>query len=173
MHDRLTYSVEEAAALLGISPAKAYRSVRTGELRAVPLGRRRVIPAHVIDALLGLGEPQATAPGIVNEVEVAGRLTRPPEERSTRTGARMATFRLAIGRRDHPVFIDVVVFGKLAEGVSILTRGQLVCVAGRLDQRDWTTADGTRRSVHQIVARRIEALEPPSRDPMASSESHR
>jgi single-strand DNA-binding protein len=163
MHDRLTYSVEQAAALLGISRGKAYHCIRTGELHAVPLGRRLVVPAHVVDAPLGLGEPQAAPPDVINEVEVSGRLTRPPEERLTRTGNRMATLRLAVGGREHPVFIDVVAFGELAEEAVILTKGQRVCVAGRLDQRDWTTEDGFHRSTHQIVARRVEALEPPRR----------
>lgn len=166
MHDRLTYSVEEAAALLGISRAKAYQSVRTGELHAVPIGRRLVVPAHVVDALLGRGQPQAMASDVLNEVEVAGRLTRPPEERPTRTGNRMATLRLAVGGREHPVFIDVVAFGELAHEVAALTKGQRVCVAGRLDQRAWTTGDGLHRSNHQIVARRLEALEPPRRRPV-------
>jgi single-stranded DNA-binding protein len=81
----------------------------------------------------------------------------------------MVTLRLAIhgpdpGRR---VFIDVVAFGDLVDDVVGLTKAQRVCVAGRLDQRDWTGEDGHRRTVHQIVARRVEALEPLSQ-PAAS-----
>lgn len=169
MHDRLTYSVEQAAALLGISRGKAYECVRTGKLHAVPLGRRLVVPAHALDGLLGLGDQKPTPSDAINQVEVAGRLTRRPEERSTRTGNRMATLRLAIGGRnsEHSVFIDVVAFSELVDEVTALTKGQRVCVAGRLDQREWTTDDGFHRSVHQIVARRIEALEPP-RQPAAS-----
>lgn len=51
---RRTYTVPEAAAILGISRAKAYESVRTGELEALQFGRRIVIPAGVIDQLLGI-----------------------------------------------------------------------------------------------------------------------
>ena len=51
---RLTYTVEEAAALIGISRAKAYKCVRSGELRSVHLGRRIVIPAVAIEDLLGM-----------------------------------------------------------------------------------------------------------------------
>lgn len=61
MQDRLTYSVEQAAALLGISRGKAYECIRTGKLHAVPFGRRLVVPAHVIDTLLGLAESQASS----------------------------------------------------------------------------------------------------------------
>lgn len=168
-NERLTYSVEQAAAPLGISRGKAYECIRTGKLQAVPLGRRLVVPAHALDGLLGLGEPQTRSADVINQVEVAGRLTRRPEERPTRSGNRMATLRLAIGGRDteHSVFIDVVAFGDLVAETAVLTKGQRVCIAGRLDQREWTTEDGTHRSVHQIVARRIEALEPPRRQPAA------
>lgn len=55
---RRTYTVPEAAALLGISKAKAYESVRTGEIEALQFGRRIVIPAIVIDQLLGLDAEQ-------------------------------------------------------------------------------------------------------------------
>ena len=50
---RRTYTVAEAAAVLGISRAKAYECVRTGELRALQFGRRIVVPAVVLDELLG------------------------------------------------------------------------------------------------------------------------
>lgn len=49
---RKTYTVAEAAVLLGISRAKAYRCVRSGELHALQFGRRIVVPARVIDDLL-------------------------------------------------------------------------------------------------------------------------
>lgn len=54
---RLTYTVEEAAVLIGISRAKAYKCVRSGELRSVHLGRRIVIPAVAIEDLLGMETP--------------------------------------------------------------------------------------------------------------------
>jgi len=50
---RKTYTVPEAAALLGISRATAYRSVRSGELRALQFGRRIVVPAPVVEEMLG------------------------------------------------------------------------------------------------------------------------
>ena len=49
---RLTRTVEEVAELLGVSRAKAYQCVRTGELRAVHLGRRIVVPLAAIEELL-------------------------------------------------------------------------------------------------------------------------
>ena len=46
---RRTYSVEEAAAVLGMSKSKVYTSVRNGELRGVQLGRRVVIPCDLLE----------------------------------------------------------------------------------------------------------------------------
>ncbi len=50
--DRLTLSVSEAAAVLGISRTSAYECVRSGELRAIRLGRRLVVPRVAIEELL-------------------------------------------------------------------------------------------------------------------------
>ena len=48
----LTLTVSEAAKVLGISRTTAYECVRTGQLPAVRLGRRLVIPRAAITALL-------------------------------------------------------------------------------------------------------------------------
>lgn len=50
---RLTLTVEEAASLIGISRAQAYRCVKRGELKAVQLGRRIVVPVVALEQLLG------------------------------------------------------------------------------------------------------------------------
>jgi len=47
-----TYTVDEAARLLGISRSHAYTCVKTGELPCLRFRRRIVIPAHSIDELL-------------------------------------------------------------------------------------------------------------------------
>lgn len=48
-----TVSVEEAARLLGISRSTAYECVRSGSIPSLRFRRRIVIPAVVIDQLLG------------------------------------------------------------------------------------------------------------------------
>ena len=50
--ERRTYSVEEAAEILGISRSLAYECVKSGEIPAVKFRRRIVIPAACVDALL-------------------------------------------------------------------------------------------------------------------------
>lgn len=48
-HERLTLSIDEAAAMLGISRAHAYELVRRGELPRLRLGRRVVIPRKALE----------------------------------------------------------------------------------------------------------------------------
>lgn len=50
--ERKTYSVDEAAAILGISRSLAYECVKTGEIPSIKFRRRIVIPAFVIDKLV-------------------------------------------------------------------------------------------------------------------------
>jgi excisionase family DNA binding protein len=49
---KLTLTVPETAALLGISRAHAYELVARHELPALRLGRRVLIPRHAIDHIL-------------------------------------------------------------------------------------------------------------------------
>ena len=50
---RLTYTVPQAARLLGISRTSAYDCVRRGEIPALTLGRRIVITRAALEQLLG------------------------------------------------------------------------------------------------------------------------
>jgi excisionase family DNA binding protein len=50
--DRLTLTVEEAAATLGISRASGYEAVRRGEIPAIRIGRRVLVPRVALDRLL-------------------------------------------------------------------------------------------------------------------------
>jgi excisionase family DNA binding protein len=52
-----TYTVAEAANLLGISRSHAYVCVKTGELPSLRFRRRIVIPAHAIENMLAFPEP--------------------------------------------------------------------------------------------------------------------
>ena len=49
---RRTYTVEEAAAVLGISRSTAYACVKSGEIPSLRFRRRVVIPKRFIDELL-------------------------------------------------------------------------------------------------------------------------
>lgn len=60
LNDRLTLSVAEAAAMLGIGRATAYECVRTGELPSIKIGGRILIPTKLLNDLLN-GEGDARA----------------------------------------------------------------------------------------------------------------
>ena len=49
---RLTLTVEEAAAALGISRAGAYDAVRRGEIPSIRIGRRVLVPRAALERLL-------------------------------------------------------------------------------------------------------------------------
>jgi len=51
--DRLVLTVDEAAYLLNISRSLAYELIARGELPALRLGRRIVIPRVMLEELLG------------------------------------------------------------------------------------------------------------------------
>jgi excisionase family DNA binding protein len=50
--DRVTITVDEAARLLGISRTTAFQAVRSGELPAIRVRRRILIPVAQLNALL-------------------------------------------------------------------------------------------------------------------------
>ena len=62
---RSTYSVAEAAELLGISRSTAYECVHRGEIPALRFGQRLVIPAAALDDMLqqAVQSLRADAPG--------------------------------------------------------------------------------------------------------------
>ena len=52
-----TYSVEEAAKILGIGRSAAYQAVRTGEIPAIRIGRRLLVPVQSLEQLLSTAKP--------------------------------------------------------------------------------------------------------------------
>src|SRR5438445_7748895 len=57
--DAVVLTVSETAEILGISRAFAYELVARGELPAVKLGRRIVVPKRALDRLLDIGPGSA------------------------------------------------------------------------------------------------------------------
>jgi excisionase family DNA binding protein len=54
---RLTYTVEESAALLGLARSTMYELVRTGDVTSIRLGRRILVTRPTLEALLGFEPP--------------------------------------------------------------------------------------------------------------------
>jgi len=106
-------------------------------------------------------------PVYINKVFLAGNLTKDPEMRHMPSGTPVTTFRMAVNRRfrnrsgeevDDTCFIDVVVYGRLAEVCNeYLQKGRNVLVEGRLRFETWDT-DAGKRSRHVVVAENVTFL---------------
>lgn len=93
--------------------------------------------------------------------------------RTTKSGTSVTNLSLAIRERDEaPMWLQVVVWGKLAEFVvREVGKGSQILVDGPLRLRTWTDAEGTQRSefvVHaenlQVTSWRAPALSAPEPD---------
>jgi single-strand DNA-binding protein len=108
----------------------------------------------------------------INRVVLIGRLTRDPELRSLPSGSSVCSLRIACNtaRRDaegafteKPNFFDVSVYGVAAESVArYMRRGNRVGVDGRLEWREWETADEQKRQAVSVVADTVQFLDGPT-----------
>lgn len=107
----------------------------------------------------------------INRVVLVGRLTRDPELRALPSGTSVCNLRLACNsfRKDpggelseRPNYFDVSVYGAPAESVSrYMHRGSRVGVDGRLEWREWETAEHEHRQAVSIVADTVQFLDSP------------
>lgn len=98
----------------------------------------------------------------LNRATLIGRLTRDPELRSLPSGKTVTTFGLATGRmwtdaqgqkQKQTEFHNIVMWGKMGENANqYLRKGGQVFIEGRLQTREWTAQDGTKRQRTEIVA---------------------
>ena len=57
---RMTFTVAEVAGLLGVSARLVYEEIQRGNIAAISLGRRRVIPRNEVERIIGPLEPPPT-----------------------------------------------------------------------------------------------------------------
>ena len=98
---------------------------------------------------------------MLNHIVIMGRLAHDPELRHTQTGTPVASFRLAVDRdfKDKNTgerttdWIDVVAWRGTGEFVSrYFSKGRMAVVEGRLQIRDWTDKEGSKRRSAEVVA---------------------
>jgi single-strand DNA-binding protein len=107
----------------------------------------------------------------INRVVLVGRLTRDPELRALPSGTSVCSLRIACNAAtrdaegdftERPNYFDVSVFGARGESVAnYMRKGGRVAVDGRLDWREWETADQQKRQAVSIVADTVQFLDPP------------
>jgi len=105
----------------------------------------------------------------INRVVLVGRLTRDGELRSLPSGLSVCNLRVACSSfrkepdgtyTERPNYFDVNVYGVAAENVSRYTgKGSRVAVDGRLEWREWETAEEQRRQAVSIVAETVQFLD--------------
>ena len=98
----------------------------------------------------------------MNNVVLIGRLTRDPELRFTGSGKAVATFTIAVNRaynRNETDFFRIVVWGKPGENcANYLKKGSQVGIQGRLQNNNYETNSGEKRTSTEIIAERVEFL---------------
>lgn len=99
----------------------------------------------------------------MNNVNLIGRLTADVELRATASGISATTFSLAVPRtynREETDFINCVAWRKQAENLSkYCGKGSRIAVTGRMEVRNYTAQDGSKRYVTEVVADSIEFLD--------------
>lgn len=105
----------------------------------------------------------------LNRVYIAGRLTRKPELRKTPNGISVTDLLIALNRefvtlggdkQQEVCFVDVVVWGKQAEGcVQQLDCSSSVLVEGRLQLDVWHAKDGEKRCKLRVAAEKVQFLD--------------
>ena len=96
----------------------------------------------------------------INSVSIIGRMTRDMDYAFTSTGVAIGKISLAVNhmKKDEVSFLDVKVFGKLAENLKpYLLKGKQIGVTGFLKQERWEK-DGQKFSRVIINADSIELL---------------
>ena len=96
---------------------------------------------------------------MLNSVNLCGRLTADPELKTTQSGVSVTAFSLAV-ERDYQSngekktdFIPIVAWRNTAEfAAKYFNKGKMMIVNGRLELRDYTAKDGTKRTVAEVIA---------------------
>lgn len=100
----------------------------------------------------------------MNQLIIIGNLTGDPEHRTTRTGKSLASFTVAVTRRndrDKTDFFRVSAWGELGEiCTKYLTKGKKVAVTGAVSVNAYTGTDGTARGTLEVMAQGVEFLSP-------------
>jgi single-strand DNA-binding protein len=96
-----------------------------------------------------------------NIITLVGNLTRDPELRFTANGRAVASFGIAVGRRyqvngewqEQTSYFNVTAWGDLGENAAAsLSKGTRIVVTGRLEQREYTTREGDKRTAIDVIA---------------------
>lgn len=91
----------------------------------------------------------------MNKTFLLGRLTKDVELRHTQNETAVASFTIAVNRKDKADFINCVAWNKQAEFISkYFNKGSQICLVGRLQTRDYEK-DGKKVFITEVVAEEV------------------
>ena len=103
-----------------------------------------------------------------NNIELAGYVGAKPVVRFLPSGTKVANARLAEGYRfgdgekkdqEHTNWHSIVAYGRVADIIEHFEKGDNMLVAGTLQIREFTPADGSKRRVYEVIARTVARLD--------------
>jgi single-strand DNA-binding protein len=104
----------------------------------------------------------------LNRVILTGKVVTPPRRRYRPDGLPVIQFPLELNDsenltgREERNWINVVAIGKLAEfKLEFLQSGQHLMVTGKLNLRRWQTPEGKNRTLTEVIATDLRAIEEP------------
>ena len=111
----------------------------------------------------------------MNSINLVGNLVRDPEMKFLpNSNTAVSNFTLAVTRpmkSDTTDFINIVVFGKIAENCSTyLKKGSKAGVTGYLTIRKWQTKEGENRYTTEVIANTVEFLTPKGTDSVGGND---
>lgn len=100
---------------------------------------------------------------MLNKIVIMGRLSADPELRRTPAGVAVSSFSVAVERdfkdsdgQKETDFFDCVAWRGTGEFVSrYFSKGSIIVVSGRLQNRSWTDKNGNKRTTAEIVAENV------------------
>ena len=91
----------------------------------------------------------------MNKCVIVGRLTKDVELRHTQNETAVASFTLAVNRKDKADFINCVAWNKQAEFISkYFNKGSQICLVGRLQTRDYEK-DGKKVFITEVITEEV------------------
>jgi single-strand DNA-binding protein len=80
----------------------------------------------------------------MNQLTIIGNLTADPEERTTKSGKRIATFTVATNdRKDNPVYFNCAAWERVADPImKYFHKGSKIAVTGRVSAHAYKGKDG-------------------------------
>jgi single-strand DNA-binding protein len=148
-------------------PAKAPEPTQQPSPSTPAPQQTSVADAPAVSTQASVAPPNGVRMPAINDVRVAGRLTRDPVIREVGS-QKVANFDIAVEKRYRDAqnqwqkqvsFVPCAVWGVVADRArEFLKKGSPVYLEGRLRSQSWQTRDGQKRSIMRLEAFKVQSL---------------